>query len=172
MKLSWRLFLGGPVMFWLTIILFIFLFVVFIFTYFIDATALAHIKPQGIDTSSISEISEEYVKNLGVVINKPIEYKFVHFKYNDKSEDEILLGTFHEWNETYYIDISADLYKMDSLKEIVIHETRHMLVEFLNDEDIIDLTRYTEEIAKEENNYYNNLFNSGIYLWKKENGND
>ena len=172
MKLNWRLFLGGPVMFWLTIILFIFLVVVFILTYFVDATALVSIRPQRINTSSISEISEEYVKSLGVVINKQIEYKYVHFKYNDKSEDEILLGTFHEWNETYYIDISADLYKMGSLKEIVIHETRHMLVEFLNDEDIIDLTRYTEEIAREENNYYNNLFNSGIYLWKKENGND
>ena len=172
MKLNWRLFLGGPVMFWLTIILFIFLVVVFILTYFVDATALVNIRPQGIDTSSISEISEEYVKNLGVVINKPIEYKYVRFKYNDKSEDEILLGTFHEWNETYYINISADLYKMDSLKEIVIHETRHMLVEFLNDENIINLIKYTEEIAQGNNTYYNNLLDSGIYLWKKENGYD
>ena len=172
MKLNWRLFLGGPVMFWLTIVLFIFLVVVFIFTYFVDATALVNIRPQGIDTSSISEISEEYVKNLGVVINKPIEYKYVRFKYNDKSEDEILLGTFHEWNETYYINISADLYKMDSLKEIVIHETRHMLVEFLNDENIINLIKYTEEIAQGNNTYYNNLLDSGIYLWKKENGYD
>lgn len=172
MKLNWRLFLGGPVMFWLTIVLFIFLVVVFIFTYFVDATALVNIRPQGIDTSSISEISEEYVKNLGVVINKPIKYKYVRFKYNDKSEDEILLGTFHEWNETYYINISADLYKMDSLKEIVIHETRHMLVEFLNDENIINLIKYTEEIAQGNNTYYNNLLDSGIYLWKKENGYD
>ena len=172
MKLNWRLFLGGPVMFWLTIALFIFLVVVFILTYFVDATALANIRPQGIDTSSISEISEEYVKNLGVVINKPIEYKYVRFKYNDKFEDEILLGTFHEWNETYYINISADLYKMDSLKEIVIHETRHMLVEFLNDENIINLIKYTEEIAQGNNTYYNNLLDSGIYLWKKENGYD
>lgn len=172
MKLNWRLFLGGPVMFWLTIVLFIFLVVVFILTYFVDATALVNIRPQGIDTSSISEISEEYVKNLGVVINKPIKYKYVRFKYNDKSEDEILLGTFHEWNETYYINISADLYKMDSLKEIVIHETRHMLVEFLNDENIINLTKYTEEIAQGNNTYYNNLLDSGIYLWKKENGYD
>ena len=172
MKLNWRWFLGGPVMFWLTIVLFIFLFVVFILTYFIDVTAIVNIKPQGIDTSSISEISEEYVKNLGVVINKPIKYKYVRFKYNDKSEDEILLGTFHEWNETYYINISADLYKMDSLKEIVIHETRHMLVEFLNDENIINLIKYTEEIAQGNNTYYNNLLDSGIYLWKKENGYD
>ena len=37
---------------------------------------------------------------------------------------------------------------------------------------IIDLTKYTEEITQWENAYYNNLFNSGVYLLKeKENKN-
>lgn len=169
MKLKWQWFLGGPVMFWIAIILFIFLLVGFIFTYIIDIASLINVELQNVDTESISKISEEYVESLGITIDKPIEYRFVHFKYNDKNEDRVLLGGFHKWNNTYYIDISVDLYRLSTLKETVIHETRHMLVEYLKDENIIDLTDYTEEIAESENNYYNNLFNSGIYLWKKEN---
>ena len=173
MKLKWQWFLGGPIMFWVGIILFILLFISFTLTYFVDITSFSTKSRKEIDTKIISDISEEYVKNLGMIINKPIEYKFVHFNYNDKAEDEVLLGTFHEWNKTYYINISIDLYeKPDLLKDIVIHETRHMVVEYLNDEDIIDLTKYTENIAQGEDIYYNNLFDSGVYLWKKENGND
>lgn len=102
----------------------------------------------------------------------PITYRFVYYKYNETAEDELLLGTFHEWNKTYYIDISADLYKMNLLDEIVIHETRHMIVEYLKDEKIIDLTKYTEEIASQNNEYYNNLFDSGVYLLKEGENSD
>ena len=58
------------------------------------------------------------------------------------------------------------------LEEIVIHETRHLVVEYLKDEKIIDLTKYTEEIAQCENSYYNNLFDSGIYLLKERDKNN
>ena len=135
-------------------------------------TSLINIKPQKLDTSSIIEISEGYVSRLGITIDKPIIYKFVHFRCNDEAEDEIVLGTFHEWNNTYYINISADLYRLDSLNKVVVHETRHMIIEYLNDKNIINLVKYTEEIAQGEDVYYNNLFNSGVYLLKKEDKND
>lgn len=106
------------------------------------------------------------LKNYGINIDKPIKYRYVYYKYNKNAEDDLLLGTFHEWNGTYYIDISADLYQMNLLYEVVIHETRHMVVEYLKYKNIIDLTKYTEEIASEKNNNYNNLFNCGISLLK------
>lgn len=114
-----------------------------------------------------------FLKNMyqvyGIVINKPIVYRFVKYNegaYGIKVKDKVLLGTFHEWNNTYYIDISFTLYEDETLKDIVIHETRHMIVQYLRDEDIIDLTKYTEEIAYNENVYYNNIFDSGVYLLK------
>ena len=103
----------------------------------------------------------------GITVDKPIVYRFVYYKHNDVTDDKILLGTFHEWNGTYYIDISADLYKMDKLNEIVIHEMRHMIVEYLKDKKIIDLTKYTEEIAGQKDVYYDSLFDSGVYLLRE-----
>ena len=43
-----------------------------------------------------------------------------------------------------------------------------MLVEYMRDKDIIDLSKYTEEIAQEKNERYNELFNCGMYLLKEE----
>ena len=79
----------------------------------------------------------------------------------------ILLGSFHEWNGKYYIDISIDLYNNFSLHDTVIHETRHMIVNYLKDEKIIDLDKYTEEIAQRKSYHYNVMFDSGVYLLKK-----
>ena len=48
----------------------------------------------------------------------------------------------------------------------------NLKVGLIKDKKIIDITKYTEEIAQGENAYYNNLFNSGVYLLKeKENKN-
>ena len=174
MRLKWQWFLGGKFMFWVSIIIFMFLISSFVFTYIIDPTATFYMKKQKIDPTIIKTISEKYVSNLGITIdNKNIEYNFVkynHDRYNSEGEDTILLGTFHEWNDTYYINISLDLYNSTLLDDIVIHETRHMIVEYLKDKKIINLDKYTEEIAEGKDIYYNNLFNSGIYLLKvKEN---
>lgn len=179
MRLKWQWFLGGKFMFWVSIIIFMFLISSFVFTYIIDPTTTLYIKKQKIDPTIIKTISEKYVSNLGITIdNKNIEYNFVkynhyrynHDRYNSEGEDTILLGTFHEWNDTYYINISLDLYNTTLLDDIVIHETRHMIVEYLKDKKIINLDKYTEEIAEGKDIYYNNLFNSGIYLLKiKEN---
>lgn len=108
------------------------------------------------------------LKIYGITVDIPVVYRFVNYKYNETAEDELLLGTFHEWSNTYYIDISAGLYNMSLLDEIVIHETRHMIVEYLKDKKIIDLTKYTEEIASQKNSHYNNLFDSSVYLLLKE----
>lgn len=174
MKIKWQWFIGGRVMFWISIILMIGLLIGFTLTYLIDPTKKIYMKEQSIDPASIQELSEQYVGCLGVKIDKPIVYRFVRYTTKGYDPDEeILLGTFHEWNDKYYIDISVDLYKTSSLKDTVIHETRHMLVEYMRDKKIIDLVKYTEEIAQEKNKYYNDLFNSGIYLLKekeKENG--
>lgn len=175
MKIKWQWFLGGKTMFWVSIILFIILVVSFVITYIIDPTSNLYMTKYKIDPASIEKTSQSYIDGLGITIDKPIEYCFVRYKdkgYEANPEDEILLGTFHEWNGVYYINISVDLYKSSMLEEIVIHETRHLVVEYLKDEKIIDLTKYTEEIAQHENSYYNNLFNSGIYLLKERDKNN
>ena len=174
-KLKWQWFLGGRIMFWVFIIIFIALIVGFVTTYIIDPTSSLYMTKYKIDPESIEKASQSYVDSLGITIDKPIEYCFVRYRdkgYEANAGDEILLGTFHEWNGVYYINISVDLYKGSLLDDIVIHETRHMVIEYLKDKKIIDLTEYTEEIAQGENDYYNNLFNSGVYLLKeKENEN-
>lgn len=156
-------------MFWVSLIMIIGLILGFLVTYVIDPTKKIYMKEQSIDPVSIKNISEQYVRCFDVKVDKPIVYRFVRYSLTAYDEDEeVLLGTFHEWNDTYYIDISVDLYKTSSLNSTVIHETRHMLVEYMRDKDIIDLSKYTEEIAQEKNERYNELFNCGMYLLKEE----
>lgn len=169
MKLKWQWFLGGRVMFWLVIIGLISLTIGLILTYFIDPIRLLYMRPRDIDTSPIQRMSEQYVESCGIEIDMPIEYHFVHFTCNDKEDKEtILLGTFHEWNYTYYIDISEDLVNSVELSSIVVHETRHLIVEYLKDQKIINMGKYTEEIAQGDDYYTNNLFESGVHLLKQE----
>ena len=153
-------------MFWLSIIIFVFFIISFMCTYIIDPVALITMKRQKTDAEDIKQLSEEYVKQLGMTVDKPIKYNYV--KYYNKAytpKDCVLLGTFHEWNGVYYVDISSDLDEK-LLAGVVIHETRHLIVEYLKDKHIVDLTKYTEEIALEENIYYNNLFDAGVQLLK------
>lgn len=171
MKLNWRWFVGGRDMFWVSIFLMLVLVSGFVLTYIINPTEKSIMVPLKIDSRAIQDASEQYVRCLGIKIDKPIEYRFVKYK-SQNEEDGVLLGTFHEWNGVYYIDISVDLYKTSRLNEIVIHETRHMLVEYMRDKKIIDLGKYTEEIAQEKNKYYNDLFDSGIYLLKEKENKD
>ena len=171
MKLKWQWFLGGKIMFWVAIILFTICAIGFVNTYIIDPTTAIYMQVQSVDPTSIEEISEEYLSNLGITIDRDILYRFVRYNdggYTSEEGDTILLGTFHEWNEVYYIDISVDLYKDASLHDVVIHETRHMIVEYLKDQKIIDLNKYTEKIAEGKNAHYNNLFNSGVYLLREK----
>lgn len=172
MKIKWQWFLGGRTMFWIESVLLIVFIFIFITTYIIDPTTRIYMKVSNIDGTSIEKISESYVKNLGITISKPVSYRFAKYRY-EKSFDEsgiemILLGTFHEWNDCYYIDISDKLYNENMLSEIVRHETRHMIVQELKNKKIIDLTKYTEEIAQEKNETYNNLFDYGVKLLKEE----
>ena len=169
MRLKWQWFLGGKIMFWVSIILFIILLIAFTVTYVIDSTTIIHAEVLKIDPTSVQNISEKYISDLNIQINKKIVYRFVKFKKLNSDQDTVLLGAFHEWNGVYYIDISVDLYNIpQSLTKTVIHETRHMIIEYLKFKNIIDLTKYTEQIAQNNNSYYNNLFNSGIYLLKEE----
>ena len=174
MRLKWQWFLGGKIMFWVLIILFILAIFGFITLYIIDPTSIRYLKVQNLNSASIKTISEKYVNDLDIQVDKKIIYRFVEYKcceYDDEGIKMIILGTFHIWNDTYYIDISKNIYNTDKLEEVVIHETRHMLVEYLKEHDIIDLTKYTEEIAQNNNIHYNQLFDNGIYLLKKENEN-
>lgn len=171
MKLKWQWFLGGRVMFWVSIIMFFILIIGFIATFVVDPITFFYMKVQNTDNTSIKKISEKYVSDLGVTVDKPIVYRFVKYKHDKgfkaDSDEEIVLGTFHEWNGKYYIDISVDLYKLYTLEKIVIHETRHMLVEYLKDKKVIDLSKYSEDIAQEKDSCWDNLFNDGIYFLKK-----
>lgn len=159
-------------MFWVSLIMILLCIIIFILTYFIDPLALWNLSVQSVDPSSIQKISEDYVTNLGIEIDKPIEYRFVRYLHDNGYEAEagetIVLGTFHVWNGIYYIDISVDLYKSEDLEGTVIHETRHMIVEYMKAKKIIDLNKYTEEIAQSKNTYYNSLFNSGVHLLKEQ----
>lgn len=172
MKIKWQLFAGGRIMFWVALFTIFLCIFAFIFTYFIDPLSKFYMKVQDIDASSIQKISEDYVTNLGIEIDKPIVYRFVRYRFDKGYEAEegetILLGTFHVWNNTYYIDISVDLYKTPELEHTVIHETRHMIVEYLRIKKIINLNKYTEEIAQHKSNCYNNLFNSSVELLKTQ----
>ena len=162
-------------MFWISLIVFFILIIMFastfIFTYFVDLTSVSNIQVQNEDTKFIKELSETYIKTCEITIDTPIVYRYV--KYNKNAYDTnlnniTLLGTFHEWNGTYYIDISIDL--KDDSKELIYvveHETRHMIVDYLKDMGIVDLEKYTEEIARRENIYYDELFNGGVYLLKQ-----
>lgn len=175
MNLKWQWFLGGKDMFWVSLTVFLIFVLTFVFTYVIDPVTIITMAKQPLSSSDIKDISEEYVSNLGVEIVHPIKYRFVRYKDGGYEGtdfgDEVLLGTFHEWNGVYYIDISVDMYKNKRLKEVVVHETRHMLVEYMKDEKIINLVKYTEEIAEGDNLNFNELFNIGINLLKeKENG--
>lgn len=159
-------------MFWVSLIVIIFCICLFILTYCVDVIGLWNLSVQSVDSSSIQEISEEYVNSLGIEINVPIEYRFVRYLhdngYKAEAGETIVLGTFHVWNGTYYIDISVDLYKSEELESIVIHETKHMIVEYLRENKILNLNKYTEEIAQEKNHYYNSLFDSGVQLLKEQ----
>lgn len=170
MKLKWQWFLGGQNMFWVAIIAFVALTFVFITTYIIDPMTIVYIRKQAVNTESIKTISEKYITYCGIQIDKPIEYRFVEYtklyRADPEKDGKEVLGTFHEWNNTYYIDISVDLYKDPSLIDTVIHETRHVIVEYLRDKGVINLVKYTEEIADRKNEYYDNLFDSGVYLLK------
>lgn len=171
MKLKWQWFLGGQNMFWISIVVFVVFVFIFFVTYIIDPVSLLNMRVQKVDETSIKNISEKYVKNLGIEVDKPIVYRFVRYNWDkgfkSDSDSNILLGTFHEWNGKYYIDISVDLYKLYTLEEIVIHETRHMLVEYLKDKKVIDLSKYSEEIALNNNSGWNKLFDDAIYFLKK-----
>ena len=141
MKIKWQWFLGGQTMFWIASILLLVLVFSIVVTYVIDPITSIYMKVQSVDETSIKEMSESYVKSLGINISKPISYRFVKYQHEDgfkvrKSDPEtVLLGTFHEWNNCYYIDISVNLYHMNMLHEIVKHETRHMIVQELKNED-------------------------------------
>ena len=64
MRIKWQWFLGGRIMFYVSIILFFILVISFITTYVVDITALFETKPQALDPTTIQEISEKYVEDL------------------------------------------------------------------------------------------------------------
>lgn len=157
-------------MFCVSLFLLFLLFFAFLFTYVIDLTGLIHSERQISDAHSIKIISEDYVNSFGIEVDMPIKYNFVKYRAWTTSKDGVLLGTFHEWNGAYYIDISADIDDMSVFEDTVKHETRHMLVEYLKDQKIIDLTNYTEQIARNNSEFYNDIFNKfmGLLNMKQE----
>lgn len=65
MKMKWQWFSEGDRMFWVSIMLFVLLMISFFTAYLIDPFTLTDMKIQkNIDSTSIKQISEEYVKNL------------------------------------------------------------------------------------------------------------
>ena len=173
MKWNWQWFLGGRVMFWVSTIILAIFIGAYIVTYLIDPTTTIFMNIKDDDAAAVEEIMREYLDSLEVIIEKPVCCRFVEYKHEDRftskcDENTILLGTFHEWNNVYFIDISTYLKDKHNLFDTVRHETRHMLVQELKHKKIIDLTEYTEDIAQENNEIYNELFECGIKLLKEE----
>lgn len=169
MMLKWQWFLGGRVMFWIATIVLILFVLIYVTTFIVDPTTNAFMEIQNTDTISIKELSENYLNSLEVNIDKPIYYRFVKYRRgNSLEKDTVLLGSFHEWNNNYYVDISVDLYKMSRLQEIVEHEVRHMIVQELKNKNIIDLTDYSEEIAQKQNEIYDQLFSYSVELMNEK----
>ena len=83
MKIKWQWFLGGQTMFWIASILLIVLVFAIVVTYIIDPTTSIYMKVQSIDETSIKEMSESYVKSLGITMSKPISYRFVKYQHDD-----------------------------------------------------------------------------------------
>lgn len=140
----------------------------FLKTHVIDLTALTYMRKRNTwNPAVIQNISEYYVESCGITIDKPIKYEFVKYRDMDKAKkptDEVTFGTFHEWNGTYYICIADEIKESALIQYVVIHETRHMMVDYLKDEGVIDLDKYTEEIAESNNIFYNNVFDSSVDL--------
>ena len=171
MKLKWQWFLGGRCMFWIAIVTQVILALVILMGYVVDPlTTFSMNEQEEIDPTPIKNISNAFVASYDVKIDKPVVYRFVKFTCNQDKDDnpakEVLLGTFHEWNSKYYIDISADLNETSLLNYVVIHETKHLLVQQMKTKKIIDLTKYTEEIARGNDSYYNELFDGAVHLLK------
>ena len=169
--INWQLFLASRSLFWISVVLLVIYILIFVFSYIIDPTRLTTMKvKKDKDPSTIKSVSEQYVENLDIKIDMPIKYRFVEYKQNAKAgpEDEVYLGSFHEWNGTYYIDIAVEADTKYLFEKTVIHETRHMIVEYLKDKKIINLEKYTEEIAEKKGYYYNTAFDIGVCLLKKE----
>ena len=109
----------------------------------------------------------------GITIDKPIVYEFVKYKDVDEADeptDKVTFGTFHEWNGKYYICISDEIKESGLLYYIVAHETRHMVVEYLKDKKIINLDKYTEEIANRDDEAFNELFSGAVSLLRFKQG--
>ena len=83
MKLKYQWFLGGRVMFCVSIILMVFLICSFTVAYIVDPITISSTITTEPDTGVIKEISQEYIKSLEIVIDKPIVYRFVKYKYNN-----------------------------------------------------------------------------------------
>jgi len=170
MKIKWQWFIGGQKMFWVIVTIICIMISVLLVTYVINPMALIYTKEQNVNHSSIQEYMNSYIESLDINIDKPIECKFVEFKQNTNEIGEVILGTFYEWNDTYFINITIGLYDNIRLESIVKHETRHMIVSYLKSTGVIDLEKYSEEIAEGINDDYNNLFNDSINLLKLKQG--
>ena len=66
MKIKWQWFLGGKVMFWVSIIIFIILIFSFIMTYIIDLTSSLYMTKYKINPVSIEEISKDVGRALEI----------------------------------------------------------------------------------------------------------
>lgn len=88
-----------------------------------------------------------------------------YYRNSRPNKESTLLGTFYEWNGCYYIGISIDLCETRDFPSVVVHETRHMVVAYLKEKKVIDLSKYTEEIAKGDDSNYNKVFNAAVKLY-------
>lgn len=136
-------------------------------THMVNVNSFAYTVTDDRDKTVIENISQEYLNSLELTMDKPIVYNFVKYKETATDPlDLVTLGSFYEWDNKYYINISSNIVSERRLREVIIHETRHMVVEYLKNNDILDLSDYTEEIAQGTNKCYNALFFSAVDVAK------
>ena len=91
MKIKYQWFLGGRVMFWVSIVLFFVMIIGFTVTYLIDPTEKIYMKEQSIDPTPIKELSEKYVECMGIKVDVPIKYRFVRYQHENNNEFLLLV---------------------------------------------------------------------------------
>ena len=60
------------------------------------------------NTNEIKQLTEQYLNELGVTIDKPIEYRYV--KYIGSERKKLTAGTFHVYKNKYVISVSEEFY--------------------------------------------------------------
>lgn len=74
----------------------------------IDPILLVSCRKTHKDTNEIKQLTVQYLNELGITIDKPIEYRFVRYIGSERKNSTV--GTFHVYKNKYVISVSEEFY--------------------------------------------------------------